>query len=509
MARKSLVHASLKSKATTGTQYAEFPIFNFGGGLNNKEAPHRIADNQSPDLLNVNFDQFPAIQSRKGYVALNATQIDGNPIKTLISYNKNNGSKYLLATSGTSIYQWNGTQWVAIKTGLTGNGLVFGYQVFNDNLYMCNGVDGLLKYDGTTVSTVAGAPQGKYLTLFKNHMFMAGDPANPNLVYFSDLATAESWPALDVIAENTNDGDVITGLKVFKDMLVIFKERGKFILKGSGPSYYVNVGPIGKGTVSQNSAVVIPDYESGHGDLLVFLARDGVYAFDGVHDRLLSDPIQGSVNLWNQQYLSGAVAVDYGHKYWLSVPEGTVVNNTRTYVFDYIHMAWTRYSIAASCFVVYQDPTKLTPTLYSGDTTKGVVYQQDTGTTDNGAAFDAYYVTKNFDLGSPAHMKRFKGLFLFAPTQLQNYSVSVTYNVDFGKSIQVINLPLQSANASKWGSMVFGQSVWGGAANIATKTSAIPGMGRFISFKIENAATNLPWAFYGLVLRYKMKARLA
>lgn len=499
-------------KNGSGSVYQEKRFFDFGGGLNNKYAPERIHENQSSDLLNVNFDQYPAIQSRNGYMALNTMQIDGNPITTLMTYNKSNGNRYLLATSGTSIYQWSGTAWTAIKTGLTGNGLRFSYQVFNDNLYMVNGVDGFMKWDGITFSTVTGAPNGKYLKLFKNHLFLCGDPNNANTLYFSDLGSGESWPSLDIIGENTNDGDVLNGIAVYKDMLIIFKERSKFIIRGSGPSYYTNVGPMGKGTVSHWSAVTIPAADGASGgkrDLLLFLARDGVYAFDGVQDHLISDFIQGSVNSWNQQYLSQSCAIDYGHKYWLSVPEGSsILTNTKTYIFDYIHNAWSRYNISAACFTVYQDSVKLTPTLYSGDVSQGTVYQQDTGSTDNGNPIDAYYVTKQNDLGNPAHFKRFKGLFLFAPTELQNYNLTVTYNVDFGKQVQPVTLPL-AESTTQWGSGVWGSSVWGGVANIATKTTNIPGMGRYISFKIENNKSNQPWAFYGMVIRFKEKARMA
>lgn len=49
----------------------KYELKNFDGGLNNKYDPRQIEDDQSPDLLNVVFDDYGSIETRKGSKPLN------------------------------------------------------------------------------------------------------------------------------------------------------------------------------------------------------------------------------------------------------------------------------------------------------------------------------------------------------------------------------------------------------------------------------------------------------
>jgi hypothetical protein len=494
----------------TGSVYHEFGVLKFGG-LNNKYAPMHINDDQSPDLMNVVFDELGAITKRNGYTALNAAQIDGNPITSMFGYYQSNGTRTLIATSGTSVYKWTSNAWQSIKTGLSANSARFTFTTYLDKLYMVNGntLDGLMQWDGLTFSKVAttpAPPAGKYVVVHKNRMYLAGDPANPSRLYMSDLGSPTSWPALNFVDVNTNDGDKITGVSEHLDGLVVFKERSIHVLRGTDPSNYVMFDAHqGAGTVSHWSIVQASN-------LLFYLSRDGVYTFDGHHVKLISDFITGSVlgingqPVWNQQYLNMACGVDYNHKYWLAVPEGLYSTNNRVYVYDYIHNNWTRFDIPISCFSLFNNGTTLT--LYSGDPIAGVVYQQDIGGDDNGSTINAYLTTKVFDFGAPGHFKSYKGLFFYAQQQLQPYTINVTCVGDFGRIGKTVPMNLGAGNPTTWGNFTWGNSPWGAFQNVVSRTTNISGQSRYLQFTVQGNGRNQPFVFYGWVILVNVKKRL-
>jgi hypothetical protein len=430
---------------------------------------------------------------------------------SLFPFYKSSGSKYLIATTANGIYDVTSGTPAAIKTGLNANGARFSAATYYDKLYMLNGnsLDGLMTWDGTTFSTVAGAPAGQYVVLHKNRLYIAGDPNNPSRLYMSDLGTPTSWPTLNFIDVNTNDGDKITGLAELQDTLVIFKERSIHVLRGTGPQNYSLLDTHqARGTVSHWTIAPVLNQ-------LFFLARVGVYSFDGRGVHLQSDVIKGSVlglnsnQAWNQQYLQNACAVEYKNKYWLSVTEGvSVATNNRIYIFDYEHSLWTRYDIPANCFSLFQPSSATTYNMYFGNVTSGLVYQHGVGNSDDGAAINAYFQTKDFEFGAPAHMKSYKGLFFAAVSQLQNYAINISYILDRGRHTRTTQLNLGGSNASLWGSFVWGQSPWGSIPNVAAKTTAVAGQSRYLSFKVSDNSTN-PWTFLGWIIRYKVKRRLS
>lgn len=489
----------MTTQPNTGTVYREFPVLKFTG-LNTRDTSIHIEDSQSPDLMNVHFDNKGEITKRSGYTVFST--IDTNPVVSLFSYFKSSGTKYMLASSMDKIYDITSGAPTAIKTGLVSNQR-FTSTVYKDTLYMMNGTDGLMKWDGTTFSIVAGAPAGKYVVVHKNRLYICGDPANPSRVYLSDLGSPESFPALNFIDINTNDGDVITGISEHLDSLVIFKERSIHVLRGSDPINFVMVDSHqSRGTVSHWTIVSIQNH-------LFYLARDGVYYYDGKSIHLASDIIRGSVmgfnnnSIWNQTNLSQACAVDYGHKYWLSIPEGgSQLINNRIYLLDYTHSTWTRYDIPVSCFCLFPNMTSL----YSGSPSTGKVYAQDTGTGDDGADISAYFRTKDFDFGAPAHYKTFKGLLFEAREAASQYAINISYIEDFDRSIKIVPLNLGPLD-TLWDSATWDVDAWGSLARIVTKTTAVSGQSRYLAFNVTDTSKN-PWSFLGWIIRYQVKRRL-
>ena len=68
-----------------------------GGGLNTTAGPLHLEDNESSDLLNIDFDKFGSILKRNGYVAIGL--IGGE----LLDYVTNTDGTVITNTDGTPI----------------------------------------------------------------------------------------------------------------------------------------------------------------------------------------------------------------------------------------------------------------------------------------------------------------------------------------------------------------------------------------------------------------------
>jgi hypothetical protein len=77
----------------------------FSGGLNTFSAPMSLAPNESPDLMNVVIDEpLGALTQRKGYSSCGNTP-SGNTATNLYEYSKNDGSRNLIVTDNTTVWQ--------------------------------------------------------------------------------------------------------------------------------------------------------------------------------------------------------------------------------------------------------------------------------------------------------------------------------------------------------------------------------------------------------------------
>lgn len=79
----------------------------------------------------------------------------------LFDYTKSDQTKIAIAAALSDIYKQNSGTWQSIKSGQTGTvNDLYDFFVLKDVLYMCNGVNGNLKYDGTNVWNMGIAAPG-------------------------------------------------------------------------------------------------------------------------------------------------------------------------------------------------------------------------------------------------------------------------------------------------------------------------------------------------------------
>ena len=271
---------------------------------------------------------------------------------------------------------------------------------------------GLYTYTGTgNASAVSAAPIGKFLVIWKNYTFIFGIRGSTNNGQWSALSDYTSWPAANTFSNafNTNDGDSITGVRLLKGKLYVFKRYSihRISYLGSNPTFQVD--PIlGIGTPSHYSIKEV-DMGGELGTVLIFLTTDKKLAiFDGYNVQVLSDVLAEESNdlfaAADDQPLSfadmnlvyadlfHAVVKSDTHEYILYCVLGSDTAINYAFVLDYKTGGIYPYDgqiFASSVFAMSTNKAKL---LYTAGYS-GYLWQMESGNSDDGSAINAYFVS--------------------------------------------------------------------------------------------------------------------
>jgi len=474
------------------------------GGLNNNTDSTDIEDNQAQNLLNVIFTKDLA--KRGGYTEVNSTAITGSTgIYGLFPYYYNSGnSRKLLYISHTVCGEINIATGATtnITTGLTSN-LRTRSVTFKDLFIFVNGSDSPQKIDEDTGSELGGSPPvTNYIALHKNYLFLSGNSTYPSRVYYSELDDPETWGANDFFDVNPDDGDKIIGLAVTLDSLVIFKEYNIYILYGDTPTYTegltlwrVKKASVSTGSASQGSI-------SNWNRNLIYLSRnEGVQLFgggvtsdevefDSMTSALLSKDITPTIGGLNESRFNQVEGVIFDYKYILSVPNGSSTTNNLNLVYDFRKNGWSLWNIPANCWCVYRSSG--VDYLYFGSTSTGKIYRYTPTTySDNGTAINAYYQTKDFDLGEASVDKTFRKFYVVL-NRASDFTLTIEPELNFGDTTpKVSSYSIGSvASDSLWGTMVWGTDKWGAATASSSGKQIMNDRAEFINYTFSNNTLN-------------------
>lgn len=450
--------------------YSLFQLNNFSGGLNTKAAPMSVDDNQATGLLNCEFDLTGALVKRRGCVEYNATPLpSASNIDNMIRFYKNAGTRTLVATAG--IYPNNkvfkGDDASGVFTEITGGtALSPNKQIdmleYRDTLFLSNGVQ-LIQYysSGSTKADVTGTPTpptGKYLAVCDNRLFVAGNSAEPNTIFFSDIALFSSLPNVNFPANNfiripkQDTGDVITGMAAYRDELFVFRRNDVWALLGAGPEDYClqelnnRVGAVCHRAIANTGAALV-FAAPGH----IHEFRDGAFTDIGL-------PIESVIAGLK---FDNAVAEYYPAKMQVWICAGTTAaSNDRVLMYDCVHKAWSMFDLALNSLCSFNGAGD-GGEFYGGAPGAGRVWRMDSGTDDNGADIAFSFSTKHFSMSAPQNVKRFRRLYFDVNTTQQTGAFDVAVSVDFGR-LQENVTGMQLSGFNRWGEFVYGQAPYGG-----------------------------------------------
>lgn len=503
-------------------------IFNPAKGLNNFGAPNLIDNKEWADLQNIQFDESGIVRKRMGYEQYSASLTNARGLGSL---NTVTLDQVLTVDNGTFKYT-TGTSWTSnTSVAFTANKET-NFTQARESVYIWNGTEGGSKWDGTNLTRPGTMPRASFSVWYKGYQVASGVDTQPHRVYFSRVsdesiftnaattlnnstevpgATVFSGTGAQYIDVNPGDGDKVTGLGIFSDILIIFKEFSiyQFTLESTGSTVAEpNLLSITKaaGCVSHKSIVPVEND-------LYFLSREGVRVigneanyFNSIRTSLLSQPIQPIIDAMKSSELAQSCGVYFNDEYILTIPDSGGNMNT-TIVYNRIFRGWTKWTNTdADSYLKFVDSSNNVLLLFL-DTDGTKVQEFTPGVySDDGQPIDSYILSKVFDFGNPDITKFFVDIGLMFRTISGEIDIEVYTegNVLFGGSVGLAGNPVSNGmGISMLGLTVLGEgggtSGTGEAFADEVTRVVINTNSTSIRFKISNARNNENFVLLGYI----------
>lgn len=293
----------------------------------------------------------------EGYLTKDSGQMPiGVPTNTLdhsiFTFKKKNGSTFLIRGKGTILqrYSFPDRVWYDIDSSPTfTEDAEFGYVVYDDNLYLCNGVESLYKWTGSTFTEYASAPKGNILEIFEDRLFISGVTAEPQTIYYSDTGTPETFDVASVLRPLGTDS--VTALVNYYGTLLIFKQESIWKLTfvfDQVVSLFVPKLEVQSNKYGACSKKVVTWAEN---DIWFFTGRevrsigykDQQIGVLGINNTVISDQIKETLKRIEVSNFARCSSFYHQRRYYLAVPLESD-NNDTVFVCHLLYGAnWTKY----------------------------------------------------------------------------------------------------------------------------------------------------------------------
>lgn len=418
----------------------------FFGSMIDRDDPQIIPNYYAQNIENWLIRNPGELEMRDGITA-RGTSPSATNLGSAVLYKASGVKKFVRVINGaanTSKFQSSddGTTW----TDITGGGskttnAIWSLKQANDNLYGVNGYDTAIKFDGSTITTIAGIPQGTALEWWKNFLWVIGNPTFKDRLYFSNAADPETFGGSSFVNVNLGDGSPGVGIKGTSgsvSRLYIGKARSVWFLTGSSSSDFAIQNLTYEHGVASNESMVevknsiwCADLEGNIRDLYRSSTNDPFSS-------LASEDIQTTVAGLNKAALYKTTAVVFNNFVLFFVPNGVDDYNSLVLCWDILANngkgGWTKFTgwRIARASVFNETQPKLF--LHDARTNNGQTYEW-TGTSDAGTAIIAKYETKVYDHGFPDRQKVWKFAYQHAPSL---GSVNVRFYVSIDRYYYVL-----------------------------------------------------------------------
>lgn len=294
------------------------------------------------------------------------------------------------------------------------------------------------KWNGAAWAGAAGIALGgvnPYQLALKatdNRLVGAFVTSNSSRVGFSNAGVPETWGANNYVDLTPGDGERITAIKSWREMVFVFKETKYFVFgntstDGTGnPVFNYRPVDVGVGALGRQCAVSTPNG-------VYFLSRRGIYRTTGGDPQLVSaaiDPIfrGGAQSFYQGGVLNHAVVglsqmAWHDERLYVAFPSGTSTANDRLLVYSPADNYWMIWDVAVNSlmsFLSISGPSTLVFAYAAGANHIGRL--SNAYTTDGGTAIASRYRTGFYDLGSEEE-KRIRNVTMWG-TGSPSYSFS-------------------------------------------------------------------------------------
>lgn len=150
-----------------------------------------------------------------------------------------------------------------------------------DHVYVSNGIDAMLKYDGTNITTYPNSKRFHYLRANNNRLY--GARTDEDTLYFSDLGTG--YFSTNNTIPVDPDGDMITGIVSNQDRLVLYKQYSRFLLTGGTPELFQ------LRRMESNKGAIAPLSIVNGNNLQFFLSDEGIEMYNFLEQSSLTEAL--------------------------------------------------------------------------------------------------------------------------------------------------------------------------------------------------------------------------
>ena len=488
-------------------------------------------DNMDPifalELINI-FPGASAPELRKGYTSF-ATLSGGNAVNTLRAMPKANGTTDLLAISGTKIFRIIADGTVSDVTGSTAlTSSNCSTEIFSQRMYICNGVDTVQVFNGTTNTTADSTFTGVTLANLINVS------SYKKRLYFVEKGTLKFWygntastggSALtgeDLDTVFTNGGFLLFAgsytnqtAATSQDLFFVCSSEGEVIFySGSYPGdsawqivarYYIG-NPLGYNAFVRVNQDVWIITAQGIVPVSALFQTDPQQAVNTVSAKinpLISEAAKNNPFTYRWQ---GAFYAT-GRRVYITVP----LSDTETFflVWSIDSKGWTKFEQRAAGDAISIAIAEGLP--YYGSTT-GVIYRAETGLNDDGQPIQ-FQVRGAFSFyGSRGNYKAFKDIRPLMRTQ-KGVSFNLGLDTDFRRRLTLETITTSTGSFTAWGTTgatvgssgytPWGSS-WSGATEYVFDRYATRGQGHSASIRFSGAFKDVPLQIYGFEVRFDL-----
>lgn len=417
-------------------------------GINSKIAPPNSVKNS----VNLIFDEeYGSAVLRKGCTILGSRLVgEDNTINGLYQFidSEAGSDSHLIASvnepgdASSSIYYYNGANWISSLTGDTAN-LKTRFVTFLDYVVRLNGTDEAKAWDGSgawdasgTVLELDSFPKGKYGSVYKDQICVSGVSGSPDSVFIStvpnSITGAISWgdDSREIII-NPEDNSNITGMGEIANLLIIFKDRSMY--RWNNRSIEADE-VTSVGCSSQESIAV------GAG-LMFFFNPKGVWVTTGDQPVLISRPVKSWIDGMSASFYDDVAGYCDNEHYFCSIGDCTVDGKTYNnvvlrYTIGTKEWAVLSYANEFRVFTLFIDSGA--EKIVGGDTTGRVLQIESSSLTDNGSNINFELETQDIDFGSRGIVKDITEKVLLYGKNTNNVTLSVRTTNTEGEKIQTI-----------------------------------------------------------------------
>jgi|14BtaG_2_1085337.scaffolds.fasta_scaffold08817_4 hypothetical protein len=431
------------------------------------------------------------------------------------------------STGNNYLHYWDATaeSWTAVTTSgsptMTGVSKVR-FTRFNwgtAKVILTDGVNPAATYDGTTYTqiTATEAPDDpKFAAVFKNHMWLAGDPAEPHNVYFSAPTDETKWSPADG-AGVINVGFPVVAIKPFRDSLFVFGTNNiKRIVGNNISDWAVQHVTDDLGCLASDSVIEI-------GGDLIFLSQDGIRPISGtdkigdVNLETLTKNIQSFVSdvIFNNDLDAVSSVIIRGKSQFrlfyntdsgAALLGGLRLGQQGGIGFEFGQMIGIEATCADSGYIDKEEY------VIHGDTS-GKVYRQESGNSFGGNNIVSLYQTPFLHMQDPEQRKIIHTVATYLRSEGDNEIImSVIFDYDDTTILNPTNFILTNEGAAAYyNEAIYDEpsntTIWSGNPSPVQRVN-VSGSGKSVSFRYVTNDTNAAHSVQGIVVTFGVGDRL-